>query len=126
MKKAIMAVAVVAVLVAACFAVGFAMEPRSSIVPITAEVPCPAVGCASGECHGFGAVPTPDGVHEMVCPEAGCASAECHAWDAMMGRYHQASDASLNVWIIMPTVLLLGVILMVRLLSKGGRREEAQ
>lgn len=126
MKKALLAVAVTVALAAACLAVGFAIEPRSAVQPIGAESPCPAVGCASGACHGFGTVPSPDGVHEMSCPEAGCASTECHAWDALVGRYHQASDASLNLWIVMPTVLVLGLVLVVRALSKGGRREQAQ
>lgn len=126
MKKALLAVAAIVALAAACLAAGFAIEPQSSIAPIAPDSPCPAAGCASGSCHGFGAVPEPDGVHEMTCPEAGCASAECHAWDALTGRYHQASDASLNLWIIMPTVLVLGIVVIVRVLSKGGRREEAQ
>lgn len=126
MKKAVLSVAAVLALAVACLAAGFAAEPQSSIAPLTPGSPCPAVGCASGECHGFGAVPEPDGVHEMSCPEAGCASAECHAWDSLVSRYHQASDASLNLWIVMPTVLVLGLVLVVRALSKGGRREEAQ
>ena len=126
MKKAVMAVAVIVVLVMVCFAAGFAMAPQSSIGPIEASSPCPAVGCVSGECHGFDAVPSPDGVHAMVCPEANCASVECHAWDSFVGRYHQASDASLNAWILLPTVLVLGIVLIVRLTSKGDGREEAQ
>mgnify|MGYP007093306136 CR=1 FL=1 len=126
MRKATLTVAVVVLLAAVCLAAGFAIEPQSSISPTTPDSPCPAVGCASGECHGFGAVPEPDGINEMTCPEAGCASVECHAWDSLVSRYHQASDASLNLWIIMPTVLVLGIVLVVRALSKGGRREEAK
>lgn len=99
MRKAMLTVAVVVLLAAVCLAAGFAIEPQSSISPITPDSPCPAVGCASGECH---------------------------AWDSLVSRYHQASDASLNLWIIMPTVLVLGIVLVVRALSKGGRREEAQ
>ena len=74
------------------------------------------------ECHGFDAVPEPDGVHEMSCPEASCASVECHAWDSLVGRYRQASDASLNVWILMPVALVVGLVLLVKALSKGGAR----
>ncbi len=74
----------------------------------------PAVGCASGSCHGFGDVPEPDGVHEMACPEAGCASVECHAWDTLATRYHRASDASLNLWILAPVVLVGLLVLIVR------------
>ena len=47
-------------------------------------------------------------------PEAGCSSVECHAWDSLMDRYHQASDASLNLWIIMPVVLVIALVLVVR------------
>ena len=83
-------------------------------VPIAADSPCPATGCASGSCHGFDDVPEPDGIHEMVCPEAGCASVECHAWDVLTSRYHQASDASLNLWILMPVVLVMALALVMR------------
>lgn len=82
-----------------------AIEPGSA---------CPAVGCASGSCHGFGDVPQPDGEHEMVCPEAGCASVECHAWDTLSTRYYRASDASLNLWILAPVALVGLLILIVR------------
>jgi len=82
-----------------------AIEPDSA---------CPAVGCASGSCHGFDDVPSPDGVHEMSCPEASCASVECHAWDTLTTRYHQASDASLNLWILAPVALVVGLVLIVR------------
>lgn len=72
-------------------------------------------------CHGFDAVPESDGVHEMMCPEAGCASVECHGWDSLIGRYHQASDMSLNVWILMPVALVLGLWLLVRRMGRPGR-----
>ncbi|OUO90841.1 hypothetical protein B5F40_05085 [Gordonibacter sp. An230] len=95
-------------------AAGFAAEPSTGVSPITAESPCPAVGCANGECHGFDAVPEPGGVHEMKCPEALCASVECHAWDSLTTRYHQASDASLNLWLLAPVALVVGLVLIVR------------
>ena len=122
MKKRLMAaVALLAVFVVVA-AAGFAASPGSGLRPIAADSACPAAGCASGECHGFGAVPEPDGVHEMVCPEASCASVECHAWDSLTGRYHQASDASLNMWILVPTVLVLGLWLLVRRSGRAGAR----
>ena len=96
------------------FAAGFAAEPATGILPITAESPCPAAGCASGACHGFDDVPEPDGVHEMKCPEASCASIECHAWDSLVTRYRQASDASLNLWLLAPVALVVGLVLIVR------------
>lgn len=102
-------------LVAACiFGVGVLIEPTSSFAPITAESPCPAVGCASGTCHGFDDVPEPDGIHEMSCPEATCASVECHAYESLVTRYHQASDASLNLWILAPVALIVALVLIVR------------
>ncbi len=82
--------------------------------PITADSACPAVGCASGECHGFDAVPAPDGVHELTCPEESCSSVECHAWETLSNRYHQASDMSLNVWLLVPALLACVAIIIVR------------
>ena len=125
MKKSLLACAVIAAILAGVTVVGLTVEPSSSIQPITAESACPATGCASGQCHGFADVPEPDGIHEMVCPEAGCASVECHAWDSLTGRYHQASDMSLNVWILMPVTLVLGLWWLMRSLSKGDRRAKA-
>lgn len=119
-KKLIAAIALIA-FVAAVAVIGFALAPSTAIQPIAADSPCPAAGCASGACHGFDAVPEPDGVHEMVCPEAGCASVECHGWDSLIGRYHQASDMSLNVWILMPVALVLGLWLLVRRMGRGSR-----
>ena len=55
-------------------------------------------------------MPEPDGVHEMSCPESSCSSVECHAWDSLVGRYRQASDASLNVWVLMPVALAVGLV----------------
>ena len=81
---------------------------------ITADSPCPVVLCANGECHGFDSVPEPDGIHEMKCPEVNCSSAECHAWETLSSRYHQASDGSLNVWVLAPILLVLGLVLIVK------------
>ena len=82
--------------------------------PIEEASACPAVGCASGECHGFDDVPEPDGVHEMSCPEAACASVECHAWGSLSTRYRQASDASLNLWVLAPAALVAALVLVAR------------
>ena len=114
-KKIILVIVVFLVAAVQVFALG-SIADSSVGVPerIAPESACPATGCASGECHGFDDVPQPDGVHEMVCPEAGCSSVECHAWDSLMDRYHQASDASLNLWIIMPVVLVIALVLVVR------------
>lgn len=96
------------------FAVGSALEPATAVRPVEASSPCPAVGCASGSCHGFDNVPEPDGSTEMRCPEVSCSSVECHAWDTLSTRYYQASDASLNLWILAPVALVAGLVLIVR------------
>lgn len=82
--------------------------------PIVPDSPCPVVGCANGSCHGFDNVPKPDGVHEMSCPEVSCASLECHAWNTLETRYYQPSDSSLNLWILAPVVLIVGLVIIVR------------
>ena len=82
--------------------------------PITVESKCPVAGCMNESCPGFDNIPQPDGMHEMLGPENGCASVKCHAWDALRSRYHQASDASLNLWILAPVVLVLVLVLLVK------------
>lgn len=114
-RKILITLAVFFVAGACTFAAGAAADasvglPRS----IEADSPCPAAGCASGACHGFDDVPEPDGAHEMECPEASCASVECHAWDSLVTRYYQASDASLNLWVLAPAALVVGLVLIVR------------
>ena len=113
-RRCLITRAAFAVVGACVFAVGIAAAPATGIRAVEVDSPCPAVGCASGSCHGFDDVPEPDGVHEMACPEAGCASVECHAWDTLATRYHQASDASLNLWILAPVALVVGLVLIVR------------
>lgn len=117
------AVTLVAFLLAgACaYGAGALVEPDTGVRAIEADSPCPVTRCASGECHGFDDVPEPDGIHEMSCPEASCASAECHAWDSLVGRYRRASDASLNVWVLAPVALVVGLVALVRALSRGDR-----
>ena len=115
MRKSFIAI-VAFLLVGACvFAAGMVADPSVGLPRfIVEDSPCPVTACASGACHGFEDVPNPDGSHEMMCPEASCASVECHAWYTLAGRYHQASDASLNVWILAPVVLIVGLVFIVR------------
>lgn len=124
MKKTLITVVTFAVAIVLVCIAGFAIEPASSIQSIQPDSPCPVTGCASGQCHGYTDVPEPDGIHEMICPEAGCASTECHAWDTLTGRYHQASDASLNLWILMPVILVIALVFIVRALSKNKKNSE--
>lgn len=125
MKKALITIAVFVVFGLAIYGIGVVADPATGFQAITDDSPCPVTGCASGECHGFESIPEPDGIHEMTCPEVSCSSTECHAWDTLMGRYRQASDASLNVWILMPTVLIVGLIVLVNFLSKDKRKRPA-
>ncbi len=124
-KKTIITLAAFLVVGALALGAGFAIEPASSISPIAADSPCPVVGCASGECHGFDDVPEPNGMHEMTCPEASCADVECHAWDTLQGRYKQASDASMNIWILAPVALVVGLVVLVGALSRPKREASA-
>lgn len=105
-------------LIAGCLVLGagYVASPEAVSLPhaIEDESPCPAVGCASGECHSFEKIPEPDGVHELDCPKAACSSAECHAWDTLVDRYYQPSDMSLNVWILAPALFVIGLVLIVR------------
>ena len=107
-KKLICVIAAFA-LAAACVFLAASVSSVSVGAPqhIDAASPCPATGCASGEC--------PDGVHEMVCPESTCASFECHAWETLVGGgYRSASDASLNLWVLGPVVFFGGLILVLK------------
>lgn len=97
------------------FAAGFALNPTVGLPQVIEDhSACPAVGCAFGACHGYEDIPEPDGIHEMYCPETSCASTECHAWDTLVTRYNQPSDASLNVWILAPVVLVIVLVLVIR------------
>ena len=80
---------------------------------ITESSACPVTGCASGSCHSYDDVPEPDGVTELVCPESACSSTQCHAWDSLMGRT-QASDASLNLWIMLPALIVAAAVVAAR------------
>lgn len=114
-KKFVITFVVFAVVGACVMGAGRAADASVGLPQaIAPDSPCPAVGCASGACHGFDNVPKPDGVHEMTCPEAGCASVQCHAWDTLTTRYCQASDASLNLWVVAPVVLVAGLVALVR------------
>lgn len=49
-------------------AAGVSSESVGAPRAVSADSPCPATGCAGGECHDYANVPGPDGVHEMVAP----------------------------------------------------------
>lgn len=122
MCKKLLITLVVFVAVGACiYGAGMVAAPETGVYSIESASACPATKCASGKCHGFDNIPEVDGVHEMTCPESTCSSVECHAWDALVNRYHQASDASLNLWVLAPVVVVVGLVVLVRLLSRGSK-----
>lgn len=115
MRKAGITMAVFAIVMGAVFGVAASVSGDVALPQaITESSSCPAVGCASGQCHSFDDVPEPDGVHNMNCPEASCASVECHAWETLADHYRQASDASLTLWIVVPVLIVLALVLVTR------------
>jgi hypothetical protein len=86
---------------------------------ITNATLCPVAGCAQpdGVCHAAASAPVPDGTFEMSCPRvSGCADANCHAWERIEATAlrSQPSDASMNLWIIVPVLLIVGLVALVR------------
>jgi hypothetical protein len=104
------------------YAASWLGAPASVAAPqiISAATPCPVAGCTQpdGKCHVLASdpdAPTPDGSFEMACPRiSGCSSAECHAWERIASGHSKPSDISLNLWIIAPVALILGLVAMVR------------
>ena len=122
-KKVIITLAAFAVIAVCAFsAVGMTDSSVSLPRQLTAETTCPVAGCTlDGACHDYSNVPAPDGVREMSCPEATCSSTDCHAWDSLVGRYHQASDASLNLWIMLPAAIVAAFIVVARKAGRNGK-----
>jgi len=117
-KKSLITLVVFVFLGVLVFAVGLLADSSVSLPKAIGEdSPFPAVGCASGTCHGYDDVPMPDGVHEMDCPKVSCSSVDCHAWDTLITKYNKPRDASLNLWILAPVILVVTLVLIVR---RGG------
>jgi hypothetical protein len=115
MRKVLLTLAALLLVGLVTFAAGMAATD-GSIAPaaITEDSACPATRCASGSCHGYDDVPEPDGIHELACPERDCSSVECHAWDQIASGRHKASDASLNLWILAPSLLVGCLVMLMR------------
>lgn len=114
-RKVVICLVVFLVMGVGIFAAGTAIDSAVRLPkPIESTSACPTVGCVSGSCHGFDNVPKPDGAHEMTCPEASCSALECHAWDTLASRYYQPNDMSLNLWILAPVALIIGLVVLVR------------
>lgn len=114
-KKILLSVAFFGIVGVCVFASGVLSDSQVGVPQqIESDSECPATRCANGNCHGFENIPEPDSITEMDCPEVSCSSAECHAWDTLVTRYYQPSDASLNLWILAPIVLIIGLVLLVK------------
>ena len=121
-----MAVAIVGAVFAGVAGVGFALAPDSGVHPLTAEAVCPVAGCATVSCAtGTTLFPNPMVTARCVVPRLVARRSSATAGILSRGRYHQASDMSLNLWILMPVSAgarpLVG---RTRRLSKGERRCE--
>jgi hypothetical protein len=84
---------------------------------IDAQTPCPVAGCTQpdGSCHAGNPSPIPDGSFSMSCPKVqGCSDISCHAGNRLSTHFNKPSDASLNLWILAPVILAMGLIFLVR------------
>ncbi|MDR0500036.1 MAG: hypothetical protein LBG97_02155 [Coriobacteriales bacterium] len=83
--------------------------------PILPETLCPVAKCTQpdGSCHASAAAPEPDGSFAMICPKVSCSEYSCHAWERVSSS-SKPSDAAMNLWIITPVVLVLGLIILVK------------
>lgn len=114
-KKILLSIIVFSIVGICVFGVGRMSDTQVGFPQsIESNSECPATRCANGNCHGFENIPEPDGVIKMDCPEASCSSVECHAWDTLATRYYQPSDASLNLWILTPILLVVGLVILVK------------
>jgi hypothetical protein len=118
MVKGIIATCVVFIVIGfAVFGMAWAGSGQTVSLPepITAETPCPVVGCLQpdGACHAAAPAPEPDGTFLMTCPKISCSESSCHAWDRVAVS-SKPSDASLNLWIIAPVALVLGLVILVK------------
>jgi hypothetical protein len=85
--------------------------------PISPGTPCPVLGCTQpdGACHAAAAPPVPDGSFTMTCPKVqGCSDTNCHGWEKIGSRSSMPQDMSMNLWIVTPVVIVLGLVLLVR------------
>ncbi|MDR1184304.1 MAG: hypothetical protein LBK67_05860 [Coriobacteriales bacterium] len=118
LRKLLLALLAFGLVGALTFLVGWAVGQPTTALPerITAATVCPVAGCAQADsCHAATPAPVPDGSFEMLCPRTeGCADVECHAWDRIETTRGRPSDASLNLWILAPVVLVVGLVLLIR------------
>lgn len=104
------------------FAAATFAAPEQVAAPelISPSTPCPVVGCTQpeGACHAAAAAPVPDGSFAMTCPKVqGCSDTNCHGWEKIGSSSSMPQDMSMNLWIVTPVVIVLGLVLLVRKFS---------
>jgi hypothetical protein len=119
LKKLLIALVVFLAFGIATFGAGALASPDVVALPkpITDATPCPVAGCTQtdGACHAANPVPVPDGSFTMTCPRVtSCSDVQCHAWDRIEAPRNKPSDASLNLWILAPVLLTLGLVRIVK------------
>ncbi|MDR1422539.1 MAG: hypothetical protein LBI64_06730 [Coriobacteriales bacterium] len=121
-KKFILTLVVFVAVGALVFVTSWAFNTQGIALPapITEETLCPVAGCTQPDkgCHAAQAAPEPDGSFTMICPRVkGCADSTCHAWERIDAPRSKPSDASMNLWILAPVILVLGLMGLTRKLS---------
>ena len=118
-RKMIIALMVFLLIGAAVFGTSALAFPGTVSLPeaIAEGTLCPVASCtqADGGCHAAQAAPVPDGSFSMLCPKVdSCSDTACHAWDRLTTHFNRPSDASLNLWILVPVIFTVGLVLIVR------------
>ena len=122
-RKLAVTLAAFALVCACVLGAGALAEPATALRPVEAASPCPAAGLRVGGVPRLRRrVPGP-----TAPTRCGARRRRARAWSATRGtRWWAAtarpSDASLNVWVLMPVALAVGLVLVVKALSKGGAR----
>ena len=118
LKKTVITLLVFVLFGAVVFGVGALGRPGSAVFPevIGPDSLCPVVGCAQTDgCHAASPPPEIDGTFEMLCPKIeGCAAIDCHASERLVSHYNKPSDSSMNLWILAPVVLVVGLVALVK------------
>jgi hypothetical protein len=120
-KKLLITLAAFTFMVVLVFGAVAVTAPSAVGLPkaIASDVSCPVAGCTQpdGSCHAASRYPMPDGSFKMTCPQVrSCVDVSCHAFERITVAA-KPSDISLNLWIVVPTVLIVGLVALVRKFS---------
>jgi len=118
-KKTVITIVVFVLIGVLVYGVAALAAPDSVALPetITESTPCPVANCSQpdGGCHAAAEAPVPDGSFTMTCPKVTtCSDSSCHAWERLSTHYLRPSDFSMNLWILVPVVLAVGLVLLIR------------